>query len=89
VLHELVTNAAKYGALSVSQGVVELSWELAGGNGQRRVILSWKERGGPPVRAPDHEGFGTTLIERSLPGATVERRFQQEGLVCTIDLPLP
>jgi two-component system CheB/CheR fusion protein len=42
----------------------------------------------PPVTPPEHEGFGSTLIERSLPGATVERRFEREGLVCAIDLPL-
>jgi two-component system CheB/CheR fusion protein len=89
VLHELLTNATKYGALSVPGGVVELSWNATGHNGQRRVLLTWKERGGPPVIAPDRQGFGSTLIERSLPGATVERRFEREGLVCTIDLPLP
>ena len=88
VLHELVTNATKYGALSVPQGIVDLSWELAGDEGQRRVILTWQERGGPRVTPPDRAGFGSTLIERSLPGATVERRFEPEGLVCTIDLPL-
>jgi PAS domain S-box-containing protein len=88
VLHELVTNAAKYGALSVPQGVVELSWELAGDEAQRRVLLTWTERGGPTVTPPERQGFGSTLIERSLPGATVERRFEPEGLVCAIDLPL-
>jgi PAS domain S-box-containing protein len=88
VLHELVTNASKYGALSAPQGVVDLSWELMGNDGQRRVLLTWKERGGPRVTPPNREGFGSTLIERSLPGATVERRFEPEGLVCTIDLPL-
>jgi two-component system CheB/CheR fusion protein len=88
VLHELVTNAAKYGALSLPQGVVELSWRVAGDDGRGRVLLTWKERNGPAVTAPDHEGFGSTLIERSLPGAIVQRRFDPEGLVCTIDLPL-
>jgi two-component system CheB/CheR fusion protein len=88
VLHELVTNATKYGALSVPQGAVDLRWELAGDEGQRRVLLTWTERGGPPVTPPEREGFGSTLIERSLPGAAVEPRFETEGLVCTIDLPL-
>jgi two-component system CheB/CheR fusion protein len=88
VLHELLTNAGKYGAFPVPQGVVELRWELARDDGQRRVLLSWKERGGPHVTPPEHEGFGSTLIERSLPGGTVERRFEPEGLMCTIDLPL-
>jgi PAS domain S-box-containing protein len=89
VLHELVTNASKYGALSAAQGAVELRWELVGDGGERRVVLTWKERGGPPVTPPNNEGFGSTLIERSLPGATVERRFEPDGLICTIDLPLP
>jgi two-component system CheB/CheR fusion protein len=88
VLHELMTNAVKYGALSAPQGAVKFSWALAGDEGQRRVLLTWKERGGPPVIPPDHDGFGSTLIQRSLPGATVERRFEPEGMVCTIDLPL-
>lgn len=88
VLHELVTNATKYGALSVPQGVVDFSWLPSGNGGQRRALLTWIERGGPPVAPPDHEGFGSRLIERSLPGATVERRFEPEGLVCTIDLSL-
>jgi PAS domain S-box-containing protein len=87
-LHELLTNAIKYGALSVPQGRVELRWELTGDDGERRALLTWRERDGPPVTPPEHEGFGSTLIERSLPGATVERRFEREGLVCTIDLPL-
>ena len=88
VLHELVTNASKYGALSAPQGAVELSWQVAADDGHRHVHLTWKERHGPRVAAPDHAGFGSTLIERSLPGATVERRFEPEGLLCTIDLPL-
>jgi two-component system, chemotaxis family, CheB/CheR fusion protein len=88
VLHELVTNASKYGALSAPQGAVELSWQVAAEDGQRHVHLTWKESDGPWVAAPHHAGFGSTLIERSLPGATVERRFEPEGLVCTIDLPL-
>ncbi|HZA02133.1 MAG TPA: CHASE domain-containing protein [Hyphomicrobiaceae bacterium] len=88
VLHELVTNATKYGALSAPHGVVELTWQATGDDGERRVLLTWKERGGPPIAAPDREGFGSRLIERSLPGANVERRFEREGLVCTIDVPL-
>jgi two-component system CheB/CheR fusion protein len=88
VLYELVTNATKYGALSVPPGVVDLSWELVGDEGQRRVLMTWREQDGPRVTPPDREGFGSALIERSLPGATVERRFEPEGLICTIDLPL-
>jgi two-component sensor histidine kinase len=88
LLHELLTNATKYGALSVPQGVVDLSWELASDDAHQRVLLTWKERGGPRVTPPDRAGFGSTFIERGLPGATVEQRFEPEGVVCTIDLPL-
>jgi two-component system CheB/CheR fusion protein len=72
----------------VPQGAVELSWKVAGDVDQQRVLLTWKERGGPRVTPPDSAGFGSTLIERGLPGATVERRFEPEGLVCMIDLLL-
>jgi two-component system, chemotaxis family, CheB/CheR fusion protein len=49
------------------------------------VALTWRERGGPPLAGPpEQEGFGTTLIEQGLPAATVERRFERDGLVCTI-----
>lgn len=63
VFHELATNAAKYGSLSREGGVVEVSW---GVDADRRVHLTWCERGGPPVVAPTRRGFGATLIERSL-----------------------
>jgi two-component sensor histidine kinase len=59
-LHELATNAAKYGALSNSTGQFEISWRLEGGG---RFTLSWTERGGPPVSAPTRYGFGSTLIK--------------------------
>jgi two-component sensor histidine kinase len=88
VLHELLTNATKYGALSVPPGHVELSWELAGDTDQKRVLLNWQERGGPRVTPPNRAGFGSTFIERGLPGASVKRRFEPEGVICTIDLPL-
>ncbi|HEX3993514.1 MAG TPA: chemotaxis protein CheB [Acetobacteraceae bacterium] len=89
VLHELATNAAKYGALSVETGRVLLSWTLDVENGTRVFRVTWRESGGPPVTAPDKRGFGGTLIERSLAGATVRREFARSGLVCTIELELP
>ena len=63
-MHELVTNSAKYGALCDSSGVVNITWEL-GDAGQ--LIISWQESGGPPVTPPMRRGFGTTIIERSIP----------------------
>jgi PAS domain S-box-containing protein len=60
ILHELATNASKYGALSVPAGKIVIRWELA----PRSVRLSWRERNGPPVRPPDHPGFGQIVIER-------------------------
>ncbi|MBP2299413.1 HWE histidine kinase domain-containing protein [Azospirillum picis] len=64
VVHELTTNSAKYGALSDSSGWVEVDWSM-GEDG--RLLIDWQENGGPPVRAPTRTGFGTTVIERSVP----------------------
>jgi two-component system CheB/CheR fusion protein len=89
VLHELATNAAKYGAFSVEKGQVLLSWTLDAGNGNRLFKVIWKEAGGPRVSAPKRTGFGGTLIERSLPGAKVRREFKPGGVICTIELELP
>ncbi len=86
VLHELATNAAKYGALSVPGGKVELRWDIMGAGDERRVHLLWRERGGPPVRAPSRQGFGTRLIQGTLP--KVELTYAPEGLRCAIKLKL-
>ncbi|MGE7416691.1 sensor histidine kinase [Methylobacterium tarhaniae] len=86
-LHELATNAVKYGALSVPGGQVALSWSVAEG----RLALRWQERGGPPVVPPTRTGFGSRLIERSLArelDGTVSLSFPREGVVCTIVAPL-
>lgn len=64
VAHELVTNSAKYGALKDSHGKVRLSWRL---DESGRLVIEWIERGGPPVQAPSRRGFGSTVIERSIP----------------------
>jgi two-component sensor histidine kinase len=92
-LHELATNAAKYGALSVPQGRVEVVWavEEPAGAGERGLVLSWLERGGPEVFPPDRHGFGGRLIERGIGdqlGGTVEREFLPEGARCRIELSL-
>ncbi|GAA3065179.1 hypothetical protein GCM10010520_11210 [Rhizobium viscosum] len=89
VLHELATNAAKYGALSSGTGRVLLRWVLDEENGRRQFRVTWQESGGPPVMEPEKTGFGGSLIARSLPGATVHREFASAGLTCTIELELP
>lgn len=92
-LHELATNAVKYGSLSVPQGRVEVVWtvEEPPGAGERRLVLTWQERQGPEVQPPDRQGFGGRLIERGIGdqlGGTVEREFLPEGALCRIELPL-
>jgi two-component system CheB/CheR fusion protein len=87
-LHELATNATKYGALSGSEGTVNLSWTMSARNGQRLLTLLWRESNGPTAKRPRHTGFGSALIEKGLPEASVKREFRRDGLVCTIELPL-
>ena len=95
-VHELTTNAAKYGALSAPGGRVRVEWSLseafaAAGSGTRRLRLSWEERGGPPVSPPTRKGFGTRLIAggvwRELDGL-VDLDFAVGGLCCRLDVPL-
>ena len=87
-LHELATNAVKYGALSVPGGSVDLSWSTDGG----RLRLVWIERDGPKVAAPAASGFGTRLLERALAlelRGTVRLEYPPEGARCEIEAPLP
>ena len=89
--HELGTNAMKYGALSNDDGAVEVRWSLHGPEDQR-LRLQWTERGGPEVAPPGRRGFGSRMIERGLAaelGGTVNMDYRPEGLVSTIDAPLP
>lgn len=65
-LHELATNATKYGALSNGNGVVHIEWKMADGRHPHRLHLSWEEKGGPPVETPSQVGFGIQLIQRVL-----------------------
>ena len=86
-LHELATNAAKYGALSNRTGAVDVGWTIDG----EALTLVWRERDGPPVVPPEKTGFGTRLLERAVAsdlGGTVEVEFDPAGLVCTIRAPL-
>lgn len=83
-VHELCTNAAKYGALSNQTGRVAIGWAVTSGD---QVIITWRESGGPPVTAPTSRGFGSRMIERALAadlGASVTFDFAADGLVCTI-----
>jgi len=89
ILHELATNAAKHGSLSRARGKVDLSWKLNSGNNPRALTVVWKETDGPRIKPPKSSGFGSTLIEKGIPNATVSREFRADGLLCTIELALP
>lgn len=88
VLHELATNAAKHGSLSRREGTVNLSWTLNSRNHPQTLKVVWQEQGGPRVTEPKANGFGSTLIDNVVPGATVVRDYNPAGLICTIELPL-
>ena len=86
-LHELATNAAKYGSLSAAGGRVEISWSLTAGG---RLSLRWIELGGPVATPPTHRGFGTRIMENMIGQLRGEVRFdwRDQGLTCEIVLPL-
>lgn len=90
VVHELATNARKYGALSVPNGRLIVDWLVRTG-GDRKLDLSWRESGGPTVSAPANRGFGMTVIEQSLAAHGGEARlvYESGGLSCFVSLPLP
>ncbi len=86
-LHELSTNALKYGALSAPEGQVQIAWSSVNG----RLSLTWRETGGPEVAEPRARGFGTRMIERGLAaefGGKVSIQFLPEGVLCSVDAPL-
>jgi PAS domain S-box-containing protein len=90
VIHELATNAAKYGALSVPQGCVVVSWQRDKGGAGDALVLQWSEQGGPQVRPPEREGYGTSVIRELLAfgfGGVVELRYPPSGATCEISLP--
>ena len=90
-LHELCTNALKYGALSAPGGQVRVSWEIAEASAGNRLTMRWEESGGPPVAPPSRKGFGSRLIEGGLArelNGTVRLDYEPTGVVCTIDVPL-
>ncbi|WP_312861923.1 sensor histidine kinase [Rhizobium sp. BK650] len=91
IFHELATNAAKYGALSASEGSVLVSWTLEQGlTGRNDLNCRWLERGGPVVEPPKRKGYGTEMIEGTAAhlGGRVELSYDAEGLSATIRIPL-
>jgi PAS domain S-box-containing protein len=92
VLHELATNAAKYGALSTKQGRVSVQWDhgLKSRGHPSSLVLEWRESGGPPVVAPKSSGYGTSTIRDLVPyefGGRVDLLFAPEGIRCRVELP--
>jgi PAS domain S-box-containing protein len=89
VLNELMTNAAKYGALSSEGGRLVLTWQHEGPD-QTVLALTWQERGGPPVPPPTRRGFGMQLIERCIErdlGGELDLAFEPDGLLCRMSFP--
>jgi len=92
VLHELTTNAAKYGALSAPEGRIEIGWRIEPRPPKSSLLhIEWREHNGPPVEAPAKPGFGSRFIQGSVTAelrGSVRMNFEPEGLHCTIDVPL-
>jgi PAS domain S-box-containing protein len=87
-LHELATNAAKYGALSIAEGHVRVEWSRASDG---RLVLRWTETGGPPGKPPTHQGFGTRVMDSMIRGqlkGDIHFDWRAEGLACEIVLPV-
>ena len=91
VLHELVTNAAKYGALSTPRGRVSVRWDwLRNGSARQPLVLQWQETGGPAVTAAEKSGYGTSVICDLVPyelGGTVDLVFASDGVRCKLEIP--
>lgn len=91
-VHELSTNAAKYGALSVVEGRIDVGWSLVpSADGEKKLRVTWLERGGPPVEAPSQRGFGRTVVEQITPRAlhgAATLTFAEEGLGWTLEIPV-
>jgi two-component sensor histidine kinase len=87
IVHELATNAAKYGALSRPAGKLSVHWSLA----DRILNLNWREAGGPPIDSPTRHGFGLRLLPRALEqfSGAVETTFEPDGFICTMKAVLP
>jgi two-component sensor histidine kinase len=93
-LHELATNAVKYGALAQPTGKLEVTWELKAGKPTSEIVLEWRESGVsmPPSTSPKRKGYGSELIERALPyqlRAKTDLEFGPDGVRCAILVPIP
>ncbi|WP_375455115.1 sensor histidine kinase [uncultured Methylobacterium sp.] len=91
-LHELATNAVKYGSLSIETGRVALSWDIVEGSSPERLRFRWQESDGPPVLPPTRTGFGSRMIERALSveiGGIARIDYWPHGVVFTAEAPLP
>lgn len=86
VLHELATNAIKYGALSTREGRVHISWGPKGNGRDRQMVFRWREQGGPPVIPPKRRGFGSRLLTATF--ARTRSSFDPDGFSCEIEVPL-
>ena len=90
-VHELATNAVKYGALSVGSGRVAIRWRIEETPDTRQLLIEWREHDGPPVTAPKRRGFGSMLVERALAtelGGHARILFEPHGVICEIRAPL-
>jgi PAS domain S-box-containing protein len=90
VLHELTTNAAKYGALSNRSGRVSVRWRWLQNGSHGRLVIEWQESEGPPALAPSRSGYGTSIIRELIPfelGGAVELSFPPEGTRCRLEVP--
>lgn len=89
-IHELAHNAGKYGALSNEDGRANISWDTVGAGGDRRLVFTWEETGGPPVASEQRMGFGRTFIERAV-GRTLDGsarlEFRPTGVYCRLEVP--
>lgn len=89
LLHELATNATKYGALSVPDGDVAIAWSVAGTGADATLSLRWVERGGPPAIEPTRRGFGSRIIRMGLTGSGgVNLRYEEQGFTAEMSAPL-
>lgn len=89
LLHELGTNAIKYGALSTEAGLVDISWHVSDDSEKPILTLRWEEKGGPPANEPERRGFGSRLIRMGIAGTgDVEKNFTPKGLIATFRAPL-
>ena len=91
-IHELCTNAFKYGSLSVEAGSVAVTWGETNNDGHPQFVFEWREMGGPPVVPPNNKGFGTNLLERGLAvelGGRIDIEYDPAGLICRFSVPTP